>query len=464
MLRGLRLRLTLLYLLAALGLILLLGAATYLLLHSYFQASTDLALRFRMAQEFQARGLSLPLDLSNAASAWASRRAVPTTLPSATARPDPGENGEEQDGGEGGQRGEDGGQPFGEIEVAEPEHYDGELTAIFALPLTAQAQLVSNPNPFAPPVAPDAAAVVAALSKGSDLRTVEAGDGSEVRLLTYRLSGPNGAEVLQLGRTTNDQERALNRLLVILLTLGTLGAAGLAVARWWLAGRSLLPAQQAWEKQQAFVANASHELRTPLTLIRASAEVAQRGLPDADRRHELLGDVLQETDHMGKLVEDLLLLSRIDAGRLTLTRQSMDVAALLTDLERQVGRVAQAKGITLRLAENGGTVLADPTRLRQVLLILLDNALHNTPAGGTVEMAAHPNGRHVAITVRDTGRGLSAEERSRIFERFYRAADSQGSGLGLAIARGLVQAHGGSIEAEGTPGAGTTMRITIPAG
>jgi len=212
-----------------------------------------------------------------------------------------------------------------------------------------------------------------------------------------------------------------------------------------------------------FIANASHELRTPLTLIRASAEVARRGLPETDSRSELLGDVLQETDHMGKLVEDLLLLSRIDAGRLTLAREPLDVGELLTELERQVGRLAESKDITLSRGAAKGTALADPTRLRQVLLILLDNALQNTPAGGSIALGAEPRGRKVEITVRDTGRGLSAEERSRIFERFYKAADSKGSGLGLAIARSLVQAHGGEIVAEGAAGTGTTIRISLPA-
>lgn len=459
MFRGLRLQLTLLYLLAALGLLLLLGGGTYGLLHSYFQASTDLALRFRMAQEFQARGLGLPPELADAVAAWSGRSAPVSLLPlpTATARLTQGEDGEESEDG----AGETG--PASEVEVGEPQHYDAELTAIFALPLTAQAQLVSNPNPFAPPVAPNGAALAAALIEGSDLRTVHDQDGPEVRLLTYRLSEPEGMEALQLGRTTSDQERALDQLLMILVGLGALGAAGLAVSSWWLAGRSLLPAQRAWERQQTFVANASHELRAPLTLIRASAEVARRGVTGNDAQNELLGDVLQETDHMSKLVEDLLLLSRLDAGRVTLAREPVDLAGLLDDLVRQVRRIAEIHGITLRLEQASGTVEADPTRLRQVLLIVLDNALQATPAGGQVVLAASPRGRRVIVTVTDTGRGLTAEERSHIFERFFKAADSKGSGLGLAIARNLVLAHGGEISAESAPAGGTTFRISFPA-
>jgi signal transduction histidine kinase len=116
----------------------------------------------------------------------------------------------------------------------------------------------------------------------------------------------------------DDQQRVLDRLLRVLAILGGTGALILASGSWWLAGKSLVPAQQAWEKQQAFIANASHELRAPLTLIRASAEVAQRDLPRRDVKWPLLADILSEIDHMSTLVDDLLLLSRLDTGRLRL--------------------------------------------------------------------------------------------------------------------------------------------------
>ncbi len=154
---------------------------------------------------------------------------------------------------------------------------------------------IFNPNSFAPPLVADAEAVAAAQARGSDWRTVRLKNGARVRLLTYHLDVSDGPAVLQVGRTLTDQDRLLNQLLVGLLGLGGIGAVLLGAASWWLAGRSLIPAQQAWERQQAFVANASHELRTPLTLMRASAEVAQRGLPETDDRRALLGDVLQES-------------------------------------------------------------------------------------------------------------------------------------------------------------------------
>src|SRR5262249_41127920 len=138
--------------------------------------------------------------------------------------------------------------------------------------------------------------------------------------------------------------------------LGGVSAVLLGFGSWVLAGRALRPAQEAWGRQQAFIANASHELRTPLTLLRASAEVVQRGLPAAETdSRELLGDVLQETDHMSRLVEDLLLLSRIDAGRLQVERQAIPLAELLPEVGRQVGRLAEEKGVHVEVDGARGT-------------------------------------------------------------------------------------------------------------
>jgi signal transduction histidine kinase len=241
----------------------------------------------------------------------------------------------------------------------------------------------------------------------------------------------------------------------------------LGAASWWLAGRSLIPTQRAWEQQQTFVANASHELRTPVTLMRASAEVALRGLPapDVDRR-ELLEDILHECDHMSRLVEDLLLLSRLDAGRLKLERSAVPLAELLADVQRQTGRLAGEKGVRLSASSPSGIAWGDPTRLRQVLLILLDNALRHTPPGGSITVEAQPQGRHIQIAVADTGTGIAREHLPHVFERFYRADTARGgdggsSGLGLAIAKGLVEAQGGQIRLGSQPGRGTRVVVTL---
>lgn len=456
MFRGLRLRLTLLYLLAAFALIALVGGGTYRLLAYYFQATTDSALQHKMALEFRVLGASLPSELAAADEAWYANRNLflPLSPPPTSVAPSGGEGSQEHE------RAEKSG------ESAE-EAYNGELASIFVLPLNADGQLLFNPNSFAPPLVADAEAVAAALARGSDWRTVRLKNGARVRLLTYHLDVSDGPAVLQVGRTLTDQDRLLNQLLVGLLGLGGIGAVLLGAASWWLAGRSLIPAQQAWERQQAFVANASHELRTPLTLVRASAEVAQRGLPATDDRRALLGDVLQETDHMSRLVDDLLLLSRLDAGRLALERKIISLPDLLAEVQRPVGRVADEHGVQLIVDQANGAAWGDPTRVRQVLLILLDNALRHTPTGGTIRLDARPQGRHVLIHVADTGSGIAPEHLRRVFERFYRADSARsdqngGSGLGLAIARALVEAQHGHIRIESRVGQGTRVVVALP--
>ncbi len=465
MFSGLRLRLSLLYLLAAGALIVLVGAGTYRLVDSYFQTTTDLALQHRMAHEFVRLGAPVSPELAAADRSWYANRGqlfpgIATPAPSVT----------QEDGAS--QEGTGSGAPpldSGEQGNAE-ESYDGELAAIFVLPLTASGQLSGSAVPAALPLAPDVQAATTALTHGTDWRTVTRAGGGQARLLTSRLPAGSNPALLQLGRTLDDQDRVLRQLSLALMGLGATSAVLLGIGSWWLAGRALRPAQAAWARQQAFVANASHELRAPLTLLRASAEVAQRSLPatDADGR-ALLDDVLHETDYMSRLVEDLLVLSRLDAGRLALERQTIALAPLLTEVARQVGRLAGEHGVQVEVAAASGTVRGDPTRLRQVLLILLDNALRHTPPGGTIRLTAQPHGRTVQISVADTGSGIAPEHLPYIFERFYRAdtaraAGGGGAGLGLALARGLIEAQHGQIALDSHLGAGTRVLLTLPGG
>jgi signal transduction histidine kinase len=330
--------------------------------------------------------------------------------------------------------------------------------------------------------------VTAALANGHDLRTVVGPEGVRARLLTYALpesAGSGGLVALQVGRTLSDQDRVLRQLLMGLVLLSAASALLLGVASWWLAGRSLRPAQQAWERQQAFVANASHELRAPLTLMRANAEVALRrthtaqatvpvgagssaGIEVAGEQSALLHDIVQEVDHMALLVDDLLLLSRLDAGRLQLEREPVQAAELLEGVRRHVSALAEQRGVSVVVDGASGTILGDPARLRQVLLILLDNALRHTPDGGRVTLSAAPEAHGVRLQVADTGEGIAPEHLPHIFERFYRAdsargEESGGSGLGLSIAKALVEAHHGHIVLGSAPGNGTTATVLLPA-
>lgn len=463
MFNGLRWRLTALYLVVALGLIALVGAGTHQLLSAYFRQTTDLALQHKLVHEFGLLDAPVPPELAAADQDWSTLR-------------NPRRPSEHHDSDDDSYRHSD--------ERATALAYDGELAAIFVLPLTSDGRVLFDPNPFTPPIPPDTQALATALGQGSDWRTIQLNDGSNVRLLTYRLTRAGGPAALQLGRILTDQDRIMAQLTTVLLGLGAVSTVLLGLGSWWLAGRSLRPAQAAWERQQTFIANASHELRTPLTLLRASAEVAQRSLPanDNDSR-ALLGDVLHECDHMTGLVEDLLLLSRLDAGRLSMERLTIPLPDLLADVQRQVGRLAAEKQITLLVQGRDGAACGDPARLRQVLLILLDNALRHTPPGGTITLTttkdegrrakhadaslAHRPSSSVSIAVADTGSGIAPEHLPHIFERFYRADSARGasnnSGLGLSIAKSLIEAQHGQINIRSAPGQGTTVVVAFPA-
>jgi signal transduction histidine kinase len=468
--RGLRLRLTLLYALAALVFMLLIGGGAYLLVARYFDNVTDLALRHKMAHEFHALGAPLPPDLEYADRDWSIIRreaiSLPFTPPDPTAerqgrreKPEKEEDEDEEEEDESGEH----------LPRSLTTPVDAaELSAIAVLPLDASGRLLFNPNNLDLPLIPSQEAFQAALAHGSDLRTITLDDGRRARLLTYRLTRPDGPAALQLVRELSDQEQVLKQLLVGLIALGTFSMALVGATSWRLAGRALRPAQEAWERQQRFIASASHELRAPLTLIRASAEVALRDLPpDESDQRALLHDVLAESDHMRRLVDDLLTLTRLDSGQLTLTKETVDLTALLASIQRQAARLGEQRGVAVELADVGGLVQADTERLQQVLLIALDNALRYTPAGGRITLAATPMERTVQIRVADTGCGIAPEHLPHIFERFYRADPARGrengnAGLGLSIAKGLVEAMGGRITVESTVGVGTTVVISLP--
>jgi len=291
-------------------------------------------------------------------------------------------------------------------------------------------------------------------------------DGRRVRLLTYHAAVPGGPELLQVGRLLHDQEEILNRFLLSLLALSGLSIVLLGIGSWRLSGRSLGPAQRAWDQQQAFISNASHELRTPLTLMRANAEYALRDITEAERQASLR-DILQESDYMSRLVDDLLLLSRLDSQRLKLNREIVDLPTLLEEACRQAGKLAEGKDIHILVAQVEGKVWGDSLRLRQVLLILLDNAVRFTPAGGAIRLEAYQQGKQCQLCVIDSGRGVPPEHLPHIFERFYQVPGTAGegarsNGLGLSIAKALIEAQGGAIALHSQVGQGTQAIISLP--
>ena len=220
------------------------------------------------------------------------------------------------------------------------------------------------------------------------------------------------------------------------------------------------------DRQRAFVANAAHELRSPLAALRASAEVALGQDRSPEEYRERLADIVEECDSLGVLVNQLLLLAEGEAGLVrTPTRFALDhIAARVVAMFEGVGEM---RGVSLVADLEPVFLWGSDIHLRQVLSNLVDNALKFTPSGGSVRVRVHVEAGRACVEVRDTGTGMSEEERSHVFERFYRADPSRkrdpgGSGLGLSICQALVHAHGGTIDVESRLGEGTSVRVSLP--
>jgi two-component system, OmpR family, sensor histidine kinase CiaH len=292
-------------------------------------------------------------------------------------------------------------------------------------------------------------------------------NGEPARVAIRRM--PDGGKLV-VGQTLQPELAALQSLLLVLAAGGVIGLLLSLAGAWFLAGRALIPIQQAFRRQQEFVADASHELRTPLTVLQSSTELLnQHRAEPLAANAELFDDVRDEIARMVRLTTDLLTLARTDSGELELMVAPIDVAELATDVTRLTLPLAQARGVELSANTHGSSpvVDADPDRLQQVLLILLDNAIKHTPAGGHVDVEVRQHSGYAMLDVVDSGEGIAPEHLERIFDRFYRADKARsrahgGTGLGLAIARMLVDAHDGSIEVTSTPGVGTRVSVRLP--
>jgi signal transduction histidine kinase len=316
----------------------------------------------------------------------------------------------------------------------------------------------------------DSKAVRDAIRGGSWFTTTDV-DGQRVReyVAPLRLGeGGSAAGVIQVARPTAAIDQSLRALQASLLIVGAGGVLVSLIAGWLLARAlqaSFNRVEGALAAQRRFVADASHELRTPLTVVRGNLDLLALNATTCEHGSEPLADARAETERMGRLVSDLLLLAQADAGQ-HLTLSQVDLPAVLHDAFRAARFFRDDVELTLGDMPDNARIMGDADRLKQVLLILLDNALKYTPAGGRVSLSAQtvPNGG-VALTVSDTGPGIPAAEREHIFERFARVDPTRragGSGLGLAIARWIVAEHRGTLRVDDAPGGGSTFSIWLP--
>jgi signal transduction histidine kinase len=231
--------------------------------------------------------------------------------------------------------------------------------------------------------------------------------------------------------------------------------------------------EQSFASLRRFTADASHELKTPLMVFRAGVERALTHPGTPTESLEALDETLDQINQMSELVDGLLTLARADEGRAPLAVEPHDVAALVTEAAETAEILGAETGIAVAVDRPTGLVLldVDPSRIRQLLLNLVTNAIKYTPAGGRVRLGLEDRGGQVAITVADTGVGVAAGDLPHIFDRFWRAdvarsrtGDRAGAGLGLAITKWIAEAHGGTITVQSRPNRGTTFTVLLPRG
>lgn len=349
-------------------------------------------------------------------------------------------------------------------------------------------------------------------------------DGVPIRLIHFPVTLSDGTTLgaINVAEPLTQLNQTLNHLRTLLLFAGLAGVFLAALGGWFLAGRALRPVdkitdtaaeiaasaaterslatrlavpatgdelarlaatfnrmldriQTAFATQRRFIADASHELRTPLTAIRGNLDVLSRQASASATGQNVdyldaLTDLQRESSRMGRLLEDLLTLARSDASPEldTLRLQPCRLDELASEVLRTAATLANGQNLEL-IAPIPVAILGDTDRLQQLMLVLVDNALLHTPAGGTVSIAIAQSVKNATITVSDTGSGIAPEHLAHLFDRFFRgdssrARESGGTGLGLAIARAIAESHQGHISVTSQLGVGTTFTVTLPVG
>jgi heavy metal sensor kinase len=226
--------------------------------------------------------------------------------------------------------------------------------------------------------------------------------------------------------------------------------------------------ERAMDRQRQFTADASHELRTPLSVIEAESTLAVRKERTGDDYRKSLESISQEAAYMSAMIDKLLFLARSDAGKEQLSLEEGDLADVLGQLASDISMLCQEKGLQFHLGPLEKLVIrGDRIRLKQLFRNLLENAIRYTPSGGTISVSAVRQGKTGIIAVRDTGIGIPEEHLPHIFERFYRADKARsradgGAGLGLSICQHIAEVHGGRIEVESRVGKGSTFSVFLP--
>lgn len=371
----------------------------------------------------------------------------------------------------------------------------------------------SNLEGFDLPLSKDA--LMSAAQGKSRIETVSTLAPGPIRMLTYPVMMQGRVtDLVQVGESLNPAEETLRHLRLVLLTFSPLALLALSLGGWFLAGKALSPViginraarrinaenlyqrlpvtdtrdeiaqlaetfnsmlarlEESFDKVKQFTGDASHELRTPLAILKGETEVALRWAKGPEELRATLESNLEEIDRMDRILGDLLALAKSEAGEIRLEISEFSLSDLLQDLYlqgRALGETAEVS-IVLKLQVAEEIYLkGDQLQLSRMLLNLISNGIKYNQPGGEVEIALAVQDQEAVVAVGDTGMGIAKEHLPHIFDRFYRVDEARnravgGTGLGLAIVKSIVDAHGGRIEVESTPGQGSLFTVHLPLG
>lgn len=273
---------------------------------------------------------------------------------------------------------------------------------------------------------------------------------------------------IQIVYNLKHEKEMLNHLLIVigfgsLLSVFIAGLAGI-----YLANKALIPIKLSWEKQQQFVGDASHELRTPLSVMKLNLEHLFRH-PDnsIEQESKTIHQAIQEINYMSKMTTDLLTLARSDSDQLQIVHESIQLDDILHQVVKDFKVLAIPKNIHLTAEIHPIKMAGDKERLKQLFVIILDNALKYTQENGSISVTSSKKNSRAIIEIIDTGIGISNTDLPYIFDRYYRGDKSrtrhlEGTGLGLSIAKWITQSHSGKIRIQSKEGEGTHVIISLP--
>jgi signal transduction histidine kinase len=320
-----------------------------------------------------------------------------------------------------------------------------------------------------PPMVPADLAAVArrAAGAGTVNLTIDGPGDHDTRVHAERFTGGTGTPYVAVVTADRLEIEDQYASLIETLAAGALAALALVAAGgWFLVRQSTAPIERTMDRMRRFMADAAHELRTPVTILRTRADLALDQPRDPERDTALLQAVAREAGRIGAIVGDLLTLARADAGERPLAQERVFMDDLAADTVNDLHPLAERRGVTVAVgAFEECAVRGDPVPLRQLLRILLDNAIKFTPTGGRVRIDAGLESGVPTVRVVDTGVGIPPDQLPHVFERFYRGdttrREGEGAGLGLAIAHWITDAHHAEIDIASRPG-GTEVVVRFP--